>query len=135
MGSLIEGQSIEIEGSQQKISNETQHIYVLNSRYFGLKLPKSVLDITYKRCRSALMHHCAIKKDVILDSATRGLSRESDPMAFPPLQLRDDGILQVSLGNLVDHTKKALDLFVPELDALSQASQSIKDLTKIGKTS
>jgi hypothetical protein len=81
------------------------------------------------------MHHCAIKKDVILDSATRGLSRESDPMAFPPLQLRDDGILQVSLGNLVDHTKKALDLFVPELDALSQASQSIKDLTKIGKTS
>ncbi|GAH45059.1 unnamed protein product [marine sediment metagenome] len=63
IGSVFAGNKnfkIQIDGQQREIKTTSQHIYILNSKYFNFDLAQIDLDNIYNNVRSTLTHNSLI---------------------------------------------------------------------------
>lgn len=74
LGSVFAGNnkfSVIIDGKNRPIRNASQHIYILNSRYFNLDLSQIDLDNIYKNIKSTLTHNSLLPEGNILQTGEK----------------------------------------------------------------
>ncbi|MEA3196291.1 MAG: hypothetical protein QOF32_343 [Gammaproteobacteria bacterium] len=115
-----EGVTIDIEGNKRTISNDSHHLYILNSDTYE---QQSLTEARIKRVRDSfrgpLVHNGAIAFNVV--ALTRG--RETDPV------FRDAGSCEVvNLSAFLSLTSRAINRFRVDLTKVLAASKIAKTL-------
>jgi len=102
---------ITIDGKQREIKSTSQHIYILNSKYFKLDLTQIDLDNIYNNVRSTLTHNSLIPEGYQLQIG------ENEKLPFNiGINENDKRIYFVNLIPLLGATKKAIEIFINDLD-------------------
>jgi hypothetical protein len=116
IGSIFRGNSkfkIPIDGKDKSITNATDHIFILNSKYFNLQLTESQLRNIYNNIRSPLTHNSLLPKGYIID-----LGDEKDNMPFKIQADKSENLYHiVYLIPLFKITSKATHEFINDLNA------------------
>jgi hypothetical protein len=71
LGSVFASDSkftVPVEGRNRPIKRASQHIYILNSKYFNLDLSQVDLDNIYKNVRSTLTHNSLLPEGYFLQT-------------------------------------------------------------------
>jgi hypothetical protein len=115
IGSVFRGDNnfkIIIDGKERIIKTTTQHIYILNSKYFGLNLKQIELDNIYKNIRSPLTHNSLLPSGYFLYDEDEGYK--------VPFRIEKDESHNlcyfVYLVPLFHQTTKAAEAFINDLD-------------------
>jgi len=114
MGSVFVGDtnmSISIDGNHHSIKNTSQHIFILNSKYFKLGLSKKDLNNIYSNFRSTLTHNSLMPKGYTLQVG----EGERRPFKIAINEF-DNRIYSLNLIPLLEVTKKAVINFMDDLD-------------------
>ena len=103
--------SVIIDGKERKIKNASQHIYILNSKYFNLDLSRIDLDNIYKNVRSTLTHNSLLPEGYMLQVG------ENEKLPFNiAVNEFDKRIYFINVIRLFEITKKAVEGFMGDLD-------------------
>ena len=114
IGSVFRGNDsfkVTIDGQQSTIRTTSQHIYILNSKYFGLSLSRLDLDSLYKNVRSTLTHNSLLPQGYMLYD-----NEDNVPPFRIGINEQDQRIYFIYIIPLFDLTKKAVDTFISDLD-------------------
>jgi hypothetical protein len=115
IGSVFSGDTnfkITIDGKPRHIKDTSQHIYILNSKYFNLNLSQTDLDNIYKNVRSTLTHNSLLPEGYTLQIG----DNEKSPFKIAINEL-DSRIYFINLIPLYNATKTAVDSFIKDLDS------------------
>jgi hypothetical protein len=93
------------------IRNASQHIYILNSKYFNLDISRIDLDNIYKNVRSTLTHNSLLPEGYILQIG----ENENLPFNIAINEL-DKSIYFINVIKLYEFTKRAVEEFMSDLD-------------------
>jgi hypothetical protein len=103
--------TVVIDGNSRVIKNASQHIYILNSRYFNLDLSEIDLDNIYNNVRSTLTHNSLLPEGYILQIG------ENENLPFNiAINESDKRIYFINVIRLYEFTKKAAEEFFRDLD-------------------
>lgn len=114
IGSVFRGNDsfeVAIDGQQTTIRTTSQHIYVLNSKYFGLNLSRIDLDNLYKNVRSTLTHNSLLPQGYILFD-----NEDNAPPFRIGINEHEQRIYFIYVIPLFDLTRKAVNSFISDLD-------------------
>lgn len=114
LGSVLAGNSkvtVLIDGKNRDIKNTSQHIYILNSKYFNLDLSQIDLDCVYKNVRSTLTHNSILPEGYILQAG----EKENLPFNIA-INECDMRIYFINVIKLYEFTKRAVEKFMSDLD-------------------
>lgn len=114
IGSVFSGDQnfkIVIDGKERVIKDTSQHIYILNSKYFNLNLSQTDLDNIYKNVRSTLTHNSLLPEGYTLKIG----DAEKNPFQIAINEL-DNRIYFINLIPLFKLTKSAVETFIKDLD-------------------
>lgn len=114
LGSVFAGDSkftVPIDGKNGHIRNASQHIYILNSKYFNLDLSQVDLDNIYDNVRSTLTHNSILPEGYILQTG------ENENLPFNiAINEFDKRIYFINVIKLYEFTKRAVEEFMSDLD-------------------
>jgi len=103
--------NVVIDGKSCFIRNASQHIYILNSRYFNLDLSKIDLDNIYGNVRSTLTHNSLLPEGYILQIG------ENENLPFNiAINECNKRIYFINVIKLYEFTKKAVEKFLGDLN-------------------
>jgi hypothetical protein len=103
--------TVSVDGKEQKIKSASQHIYILNSKYFNLDLSRIDLDNIYENVRSTLTHNSLLPEGYILQVG------ENERLPFNiAVNEFDKRIYFVNVIRLFEITRKAVEGFMGDLD-------------------
>ncbi len=114
LGSVFAGDnkfSVSIDGKNRHIMNASQHIYILNSKYFNLDLSQMDLDNIYDNVRSTLTHNSLLPEGYILQTG----EKENLPFNIAINEF-DKRIYFINVIKLYEFTKRAIEEYVSDLD-------------------
>lgn len=122
-----------IEGKARVINNTSQHIYILNSKYFNLDLSQIDLENIYTNIRGALTHNSIMPEGYSLQIG------ENENLPFN-IAINELGkrIYFVNLIPLLNLTRKAVELLIADFDSKMvdfENSKTHQDVTKRDKSS
>jgi hypothetical protein len=122
LGSVFAGDSkftVPVDGKNKPIKKASQHIYILNSKYFNLDLSQIDLDNIYKNVRSTLTHNSLLPEGYILQTG----ENENLPfnVAINELNKR---IYFINVIKLHEFVQKAVQEFINDLKAGNIAFKS-----------
>jgi hypothetical protein len=122
LGSVFAGDNkftVPVDGKNRPIRNASQHIYILNSKYFNLDLSQIDLDNIYKNVRSTLTHNSLLPEGYILQTG----DKENLPfnVAINELNRR---IYFINVIKLHEFVQRAVQEFINDLDAGNIAFES-----------
>ena len=100
-----------IEGKKRKIKNTSQHIYILNSKYFNLDLSQTDLENIYTNFRSTLTHNSLMPGGYYLMSNDKNLI----PFEIGITEESNHRIYYLNLNSLYHVTQKAVKEFITDL--------------------
>jgi len=103
--------TVSIDGKDRVIKNASQHIYILNSKYFNLDLSQIDLDNIYENVRSTLTHNSLLPEGYILQTG----ENENLPFSIAINKL-DKRIYFINVIKLYEFTKEAIEKFMGNLD-------------------
>jgi len=101
-----------IDGKNRKIKTTSQHIYILNSKYFNLELSQFDLNNIYINFRCTLTHNSLMPEGYYILSN----DRNRIPFEIGITEEFDNRIYFLNLNSLYHVTKKAVELFISDLD-------------------
>ena len=114
LGSVFAGDnkfSIPIDGKNRHIRSASQHIIILNSKYFNLDLSQIDLDNIYNNVRSTLTHNSLLPEGYILQTG------ENENLPFNiAINEFDKRIYFINVIKLYEFTKRAVEEFMSDLD-------------------
>ncbi|MBI3249050.1 MAG: hypothetical protein HYZ50_21310 [Deltaproteobacteria bacterium] len=103
--------TVNVDGKEWKIKQASQHIYILNSKYFNLDLSRIDLDNIYKNVRSVLIHNSLLPEGYLLQVG------ENEELPFNiAVNEFDNRIYFINVIKLFEITKKAVEEFMDDLD-------------------
>lgn len=109
---------VRVDGVDREIKTTSDHIFILNSDYFGFDFTEDQLRDIYQLCRSPLTHNAVVGNGHVLV-----IGRTTDP-AFE----FKDGVVVTSVAGLGEACRKAVGKFLPVLDKVVPGSKAIGDL-------
>ncbi len=122
LGSVFAGDtkfSVPIDGKNRLIRNASQHIYILNSKYFNLDVSQIDLDNIYKNVRSTLIHNSLLPAGYVLQPG------ENENLPFNVAINELDGrIYFINVIKLHEFVHRAVQQFVSDLESGSIAFES-----------
>jgi len=131
LGSVFAGDSqfsVLIDGKNKRIKNASQHIYILNSKYFGLDLCQTDLDNIYKNVRSTLVHNSLLPQGYILQPG------ENENLPFNVAINELNGrIYFINVIRLYKFTQTAVQEFISDLDTGNIAFESSVTHSNVSK--
>ena len=98
-----------------------QHFYVLNSDYYGLALPKAVIERLYANFRDLLVHNAALAPEHFLISL---------PDVAQAFLESDEGRLLVNIDGFLGITGPAVSLFLERLSTVVPGSAQEANINK-----
>ncbi|MCC7331931.1 MAG: hypothetical protein IT232_04905 [Flavobacteriales bacterium] len=115
LGSVFSGDKklkIIIDAQERQIKDTSQHIFILNSKYYNLDLSLLDLENIYKNVRSTLTHNSLMPEGYNLQVG----DKEKSPFKIAINEL-DNRIYFINLIPLFNLTKKAVENFIKDLDS------------------
>ena len=114
LGSVFSGNNkykITIDGHEHTIKNTSQHIYILNSKYFNLELSLIDLSNIYNNIRSTLTHNSLLPEGYNLQPG------ENEKLPFNiAINENDKRIYFVNVVPLFRATKNAIETFILDIN-------------------
>jgi len=103
--------TVTIDKKEKPIKKPTDHIYILNSKYFNLDLSQIDLDNIYKNVRSTLTHNS------LLPAGYRLQIGENESLPFNIGEnMVERRVYYINVIRLFEVTKKAVEMFMDDLD-------------------
>jgi len=100
-----------VDGRERTIKSTSQHIYILNSKYFNLDLSRIDLDNIYNNVRSTLTHNSMLPEGYILQTG------ENENLPFNiAINEFDKRLYLINVIKLHEFTKRAVEEFMGDLD-------------------
>jgi hypothetical protein len=126
IGSFLRGNknvAIQIDGATRSINRDTEHYFVLNSRFFDFSFSQKQIDFIYEMCRCKLLHNSVIGKKIILV-----------PSLSPAIQFNYSNAnktkietCKIGIRELLEKCETAKALFLSEIDDILKESRQVKD--------
>ena len=120
IGSYHRGDSkftVQIDGKPHPISATSEHVFILNSTYFGCDLPMSALKEIYALMRSSLVHNAVLGRGLDLFVG----EERTD------LRVTDAGV-EMYLPGFLARCKSACEKFLAVADKIVPGSLAMKEL-------
>lgn len=115
IGSVFSGNvnfKMQIDGKEKSIKNTSQHINILNSKYFNLDLSQKDLENIYTNIRSTLTHNSLLPEGYHLQ-----IGEDGDLPFNVAINEDNNRIYFLNVIPLFNVTKKAIELFVGDINS------------------
>lgn len=114
IGSIFSGDvnfKIIVDDKEQHIKGTSQHIYILNSKYFNLNLTREDMDNLYNNVRSTLTHNSLLPEGYTLKIG----DKEKEPFKIAINEFNEK-IYFINVIPLLNTTKKAVDELIKDFN-------------------
>ncbi len=121
LGSFVRGHStfrVKIDSVDRVVEKASDHIFILNSDFFGFHFSEAQLRDIYGLCRSPLTHNAVVGRGHMLVPG--------DPSA-PAFEFRD-GVVETNLAGLLKACRTAVTVFLGVADSVVATSKAVREL-------
>ena len=126
IGSFLRGnknEAIQIDGASRLINGDSEHYFVLNSRFFGFSFSQKEIAFVYEMCRCKLLHNSVIGEKIILAPS----SSSAIQFNYSKANKTEIETCLIGIRELLEKCEKAKALFLSEIDDILKESRQAKD--------